>query len=99
MNKMENLLTTAGEECAEIQQAISKSLRFGIDNYNPCSPNQSNADDIMIEFYQLCATIEYLQNCKHLPIFTKEKVLIIKNNKIDNIKRFQALSKEIGTLE
>ena len=35
MNKQEYLLTCLSEECAEIQQAVSKALRFGLDNYNP----------------------------------------------------------------
>ena len=32
MTKQEYLLTVAMEECAEIQQAISKALRFGMDS-------------------------------------------------------------------
>lgn len=98
MNKTENLLTTAGEECAEIQQAISKSLRFGLYNHNPETLNKKNVDDIMIEFYQLCAVIQYSQECGILPIFMREQITEIKNNKIDNIKRYQKLSEELGTL-
>ena len=35
MTKIENLLVVTAEECAEIQQAISKAMRFGMDNYHP----------------------------------------------------------------
>lgn len=31
MNKAEHLLTCLAEECAEIQQAVSKALRFGVE--------------------------------------------------------------------
>lgn len=35
MNSVENLCVIVTEECSEIQKAVSKSMRFGFDNYNP----------------------------------------------------------------
>lgn len=31
MNRLEHLMTILNEECAEVQQATSKALRFGLD--------------------------------------------------------------------
>ncbi|WP_206459350.1 hypothetical protein [Anaerovorax sp. IOR16] len=99
MNKVENLLTTMSEECAEIQQAISKSLRFGFNNYNPQTPNKTNVDDIMVEFYQLCAVFELLQDNKVLPILSDNIILTIKNSKKEKIVQYQKLSTDIGTIQ
>ena len=60
MNKIENISVTVMEECAEVQQAISKSLRFGYDCCNPLNPEMNNAQDILIEYYQLEAMMELL---------------------------------------
>lgn len=60
MTKGENLLVTLSEECAEIQQAVSKSLRFGLENYNPVTPKLTNEKDIMTEYYQLITVMEML---------------------------------------
>jgi hypothetical protein len=35
MKESERLLIVAMEECAEIQQEISKALRFGTENHHP----------------------------------------------------------------
>ena len=45
MNSTENILVIAAEECAEIQQAITKSLRFGLDNHY--DENTTNAMQIL----------------------------------------------------
>ncbi len=42
MTSNENLLVTLMEECAEVQQAVSKMLRFGADNCDPSTPDISN---------------------------------------------------------
>ena len=53
MREIENLCVVAMEECAELQQALSKSLRFGFQNYNPNTPEKTNSVDILNEYYQL----------------------------------------------
>lgn len=62
MTKNENLLVTLMEECAELQQAVSKALRFGMDGCRPGSPDRNNEHDIMVEYYQLVAVMEMLNN-------------------------------------
>ena len=51
MTKNENLLVTLSEECAEVQQAVSKVLRFGQDNYNPATPQVTNELEVLTEYY------------------------------------------------
>ena len=50
MNKLEHLLVVVNEECAEIQQATSKALRFGLYNGHP-NKETMNEEDILIEYY------------------------------------------------
>lgn len=80
-NKSQYLLTKVAEEATEIAKAATKSLTFGIDNYNPMTPKRTNADDIMMEFYHLDAMIEMLQKEGILPILTKEEEMKIKKEK------------------
>lgn len=42
MIKKEYLSLVAMEECAELQQALFKSLRFGFDDHHPNREEQSN---------------------------------------------------------
>jgi len=48
MNKTEYLLVCLAEECAEIQQAVDKALRFGLDVGFP-GGKTTNAQDISRE--------------------------------------------------
>jgi hypothetical protein len=61
MNKAEYLLTCLTEECAEIQQATTKALRFGLDKGRPTKePFTTNAEDIIGEYCDLIAIMELL---------------------------------------
>lgn len=97
MKQFENILVTVSEECAEIQQAVSKSLRFGLDNHHPDNPDVTNADDILFEFIQLQALIESLQEHGKLPTWDDFTVQTMKNNKIRNVAKWQEVSFECGT--
>ena len=91
MNLKENLLVTVSEECAEVQQAVSKMLRFGY--------SSENKNEIMREFYQLCAMIEMCQAENILPVLsTNERDKIISEKK-QKAQHYQKLSRVIGTLE
>ena len=59
MNRTEHLLTCLAEECAEVQQAIAKALRFGLDDGRP-GVGLSNAQDIGREFVDVVALMEML---------------------------------------
>ena len=59
MNKTEHLLVCAIEECAELQQAVCKALRFGLDDGSP-DRQTTNAEDIMKEYTDLIAVMTML---------------------------------------
>ncbi|MDR1939064.1 MAG: hypothetical protein LBQ73_11295 [Tannerellaceae bacterium] len=52
MNKTDYLLITLAEECGEVIQAVSKALRFGLDDHAPDSL-ESNAERIVKELSDL----------------------------------------------
>jgi hypothetical protein len=60
MNTTEHLLICLAEECAEVQQAVSKALRFGLDDGYPDS-GATNAQDITRELTDLMAVVELLE--------------------------------------
>ena len=59
MNRTEHLLVCLAEECAEVQQAVSKALRFGLGDGYPGS-GSTNAQDIARELMDLHAVMEML---------------------------------------
>lgn len=80
MNRIEHLLTCLAEECAEVQQAVAKALRFGLDD--GYVPGRTNAGDIMKELDDLIGVAEMLRDEGVLQNFTcaevdakKERVL------------------------
>jgi len=87
-SKTKNLLVVATEECAEVTQACTKSIRFGINNHHP-NRKTTNADEILTEFYQLQAVIEELQRDKMLPIYNEDYVRSIKRNKLKKIEMYR----------
>lgn len=57
MNRREQLITIAAEECAEVAQRLSKVNRFGWgQRQTPQHP--TNVDRVMAEFYDLVAVLE-----------------------------------------
>ena len=98
MKVNENLLVTAMEECAEVQQAISKCLRFGLNSYGP-GDSCKNKTNVISEFIQLTAVIEKLQADGVLPTITDEAVKILKENKLSKVEKYQEVSVECGTLD
>ncbi len=99
MNKIENISITIMEECAEVQQAISKSLRFGYDCCNPSNPNTNNAIDILTEYYQLEAMMELLISEAGLDKYLSiDEIIQIKNNKVKKFLMYQEISKELGNV-
>ncbi|HML33827.1 hypothetical protein [Sporomusa sphaeroides] len=77
MTETEHLLVCLAEECAEIQQAVTKALRFGLqDNYKDSTP----AQDIARELCDLIAVVELLE----------EAGVIKKTGTIDAIERKKA---------
>lgn len=84
MNKIEHIAVTVMEECAEIQQSVSKSLRFGYDSCNPLTPKTNNAQNILIEYYQLQAMMDLLIAEAGLDTYcTNDEISKIKTDKLN----------------
>lgn len=98
MNRSENLLVTTAEECAEIQQAISKGLRFGLQNKKCKEPFTSNEAEILKEYYHLVAMVEMLQDEGCLRVLSEEEQQAIKKEKKYNVESWMETSRNNGTL-
>ncbi|MGX6977776.1 hypothetical protein ACWN8V_00670 [Vagococcus elongatus] len=93
MKEHEYLMIVAMEECAEIQQALSKSLRFGLDDTHPETPELSNEKQVLLEFYQLCAVMERLQKERVLQTPSEMQIDDIKTRKMEKVAHFMKYSK------
>lgn len=99
MKEIENLCVVAMEECAELQQALSKSMRFGFSNYNPDTPQKSNAMDILNEYYQLVGVMEMLIDSGYVGHFSKEEIEYVKRTKRCKVSDFKELSISLGMVK
>jgi NTP pyrophosphatase (non-canonical NTP hydrolase) len=61
VNKTEHLLSCLIEECAEVQKAAAKALRFGLNSINP-GTNFSNEQEVIKEFAEVVAVMELLED-------------------------------------
>lgn len=96
MNIDEYLFTCTGEESAEIGQAVSKILRFGLDDINP-NTNQTNRVELVKEFNDLVGVLELIQERGiELPgLFDRNA---IEQKKLKVIK-YAEISKKLGRLQ
>jgi hypothetical protein len=99
MKKEEYLAVVAMEECAEIQQALSKAIRFGFEDHHPLRADETNEEQMLTEFYQLTAMIEELQKQGIIEGFNKDKITQIKQDKIDKVYHYMNYSKQQGRLD
>lgn len=76
MNLTEHLLTCLAEECAEVQQAVSKALRFGMDDGRPESQT-TNAQDIARELVDVLAIVEMLEEAGVITLPKNKEARII----------------------
>lgn len=99
MTKNENLLVTAMEECAELQQAISKALRFSTENTYPTNVDEStNAQNIITEYYQLIAVMNMIFDSDIITDISEEEKQEIISRKKRKVKLYQSRSRKIGTI-
>lgn len=99
LNYREYLLTCLSEECAEIQQLVGKSLRFGLDSYRPEDGNQvQNHIKLIQELNDLFAIVQMLDG---EGIFGDR--IVWNDNmvkaKVEKVKHFMEISKELGKME
>lgn len=93
MKRNEHLLVCLMEECAEIQQAVAKSLRFGLKDYHPERPNLTNETEILTEFYQLVAVMDLLQQEKAIITLSEVEIEKIKNRKLEKLDEYMEYSR------
>lgn len=95
MNMREYLLTCLAEECAEVQQEISKALRFGLEDWRPRDETkENNRDKIQREFNDLLAVAEILNDHGILNIdFDQDK-----SEKKAKVYRYAEYARERRTL-
>ena len=89
MTKIEHLLSTLAEECAEVGQRASKALRFGLHEVQP-GQSDNNVRRIEIELADVMATAELLG----LVIREDEKAA-----KKIKLAKYLDYSRDLGTLE
>lgn len=88
MDQNEYFITCAMEECGEINQALSKVIRFGKDNHHPDYPDETNSDNVLKEFYQLETIISLLQEADILPVYTGDEIKKIQLEKIHAVEHY-----------
>lgn len=98
MNEAEHLLTVLGEECAEIQQRISKALRFGLSEVEPGQAT-NNHDRICVEIADFRGVLELLQEREILRAIPYQAFTARIEAKKVKVQRFMEYAREQGTLE
>ncbi len=94
MNTIEYSLVKVIEECAEVQQACSKMLRFGVEGVGPLSLG-SNTDNLRSELGDLVVAIRKLELVLAVDLESTDAEL---NKKLYRYAEFRCLSNSIGTL-
>lgn len=98
MNIEQLLLIKLMEECAEVQQACSKALRFGLNSSNNDSGIvHTNAMDIRKEFLDVLAVIEVLTEEGILDMIGMSQEDV--NPRKDRINKYMLASKQLGILQ
>ena len=96
MNRLEHLLTIATEECAEVQQAATKTLRFGLEEGRDLSAMEygSNVERLRYELNDLIAVVEMLER-EGLDLSPDHQS---RKQKKEKVEKYLLYSKECGTL-
>jgi NTP pyrophosphatase (non-canonical NTP hydrolase) len=98
MNRQEHLLTCLAEEAGEIVQAVTKALRFGLDDGYP-GTDRTNKMDIQIEIRQLIAVKEMLEKRGYLPYLSETQDRGMKNHKKDKVVKYMEYAIKTGSLK
>lgn len=110
MNRLEHILTITSEECNEVAQRITKSLRFGLLNIEE-GQEDTNLARILEEYTDLVAMLEMLENelknsnnkgINSQTLNLKKihsKNYIKKQDKINRVEKYFEISKKEGTLD
>ena len=96
MNRLEHLLTILVEECAEVQQASTKTLRFGLEEGRDLSAMEygNNVQRLRHEINDVLAMVEMLES-EGLNLSPDTALIARKQAKVEKYLRY---SIECGTL-
>lgn len=95
MNRHEHLLVILGEECAEVQQRVTKALRFGM---NEMQPNQdyTNEGRLIQEINDWVAAVEMVFGCPIADLLNDGMIA----SKKEKVERYLNFSRDVcGTLK
>ena len=95
MNIKEQLLIILSEECAEVQQSVSKALRFGLNDSRP-GTNSTNAREIEKEFIEAMAVRDMLRELGVINQPSNSKQIY--DDKRKRIEKYLDVSRKNGTL-
>lgn len=93
MNRQEHLFSILAEECCEVGQRCSKTLRFGGDDVQ-AGQSLSNKERLAGEFEDLIAVYEMLQAEDLALPLNRENI----NRKKEKVERYFEYSRGKGTL-
>lgn len=94
LTEQQYLLICVAEECAEIQQRITKALRFGLYEVQPGQPD-NNLVRIRQEFNDLLGVLELAADHSALMLIDRKQV----DAKKDKVIKFMLYSEELGIVE
>ena len=96
MDMIEHLLTCVLEECSEVQKAVTKALRFGLEDGYPGS-SLTNRCDLERELSDLLAVVDM---CIEAGLISYDKVFDRSNwvNKQRKVRHYMEYAKDIGRL-
>lgn len=96
MNRKDHLLLLLMEECAEVQQACSKILRFGMeDSKTPIEPN--NEEKLLNEIYDLLTVLDVIHE-EVTSLVLDQELYEISHVKRKKIEKWIKYSKEKGKI-
>lgn len=84
-------LILLAEECSEVQQAASKCLRFGLDDYRPNVPIPTNRQWLASEIGNVLAMVRVIINAG---LIDEHDIRAGLKNKIEKLPHFSDLPKE-----
>lgn len=97
MNRKEMLLICLNEECLEVAKEADKSVRFGLDDWEPgTSPTETNRKRLTDELSDLIAVAQMLKDELHIDEYMNEEKI---SNKKDRVEKYFIYSKNKGILK
>lgn len=98
MNRDEYLLTCLAEECAEIQQRVSKALRFGLNEVQP-GQGKTNKERLHDEVLDFLGVLDMLEQTALFPPPNHDVIRAAVAAKREKIEKFYTYSRfECGTI-